>query len=317
MILVRFIARRLGGLAVTLLVASFVVYASVYLAPGSTENALFGAHPPPPETRERIRHYLGLDQPFPLRWGHWLGRVLYGDLGTSLITGQRVSDRIGHAIVITLALVGYTAIIVIVAGVGFGLLAALCPGVIDMLLAAITSVATALPAFVAASVAITVFAVQLGLFPTYGLEPGFGGAVHSLTLPAFSLATISFGLLARTTRAVAKQQLASEIVEAARARGIRMSTIVRNHVLRLSANTVVAVAGLQVAGLFAGAIVVENAFGLGGLGQLLLSSVQQKDFPVVQAIALLFVLAFVALNMLADVINAVLDPRLRARVMPG
>lgn len=310
-----FALRRLLGLVITLLVASFVVYASIYLAPGSAENVLFGSHPPSAATRLIVRHYLGLDQPFLLRWVHWLWSVLHGDLGTSLITNQSVAQRIAHPTTITLSLVGYTAVVALAAGLGLGLVSAIRPGVVDVVITAVTSVATALPAFVASSVAISLFAVKLGWFPSYGLQPGFSGAVESLTLPAFSLAAISFGLLSRTTRAVTRQQLASEVVETARARGISTPRILRSHVMRLSANTVVTVAGLQVAGLFAGAVVVENAFGLGGLGQLLISSVQQKDFPVVQAISLLFVLAFVVLNTLADVVNAILDPRLRIKAV--
>ena len=308
-----FALRRLIGLVITLLVASFVVYSSIYLAPGSAENVLFGSHPPSAAVRLQVRHYLGLDQPFLLRWLQWLWSVLRGDLGTSMITNQSVSQRIAHPMVITVELVGYTAVVALLAGIGLGLLSALRPGAVDVVITAVTSIATALPAFVASSVAISIFAVNLGWFPSYGLQPGFGGQLKSLTLPAFSLAAISFGLLARTTRAVTKAQLASEVVVTARARGIKTPRILRSHVLRLSANTVVTVAGLQVAGLFAAAVVVENAFGLGGLGQLLISSVQQKDFPVVQAISLLFVLAFVVLNTLADVLNGVLDPRLRSK----
>ncbi|WP_375503075.1 ABC transporter permease [uncultured Jatrophihabitans sp.] len=311
--MIGFLVKRLAGLVATLLIASFVVYASIYVAPGSPENVLFGSRPPPEATRRAVRHDLGLDQPFLTRWAHWLDNVLHGNFGTSLISQQSVSARIAHPTTITLALVGYSAVIVVVLGIGLGLLSALRPGVVDVAVTAFTSLATALPAFVASSVAISIFAVRFKIFPAYGLEPGLVGWIRSLTLPALCLATISLGLLARTTRAVAKEQLASDVVQTARARGISNVRIVRSHVLRLSANSVVTIAGLQVAGLFAAAVVVENAFGLGGLGQLLISSVQQKDFPVVQAISLLFVFAFVGLNTVADLVNAVLDPRLRSR----
>ncbi|MFD1539688.1 ABC transporter permease [Nonomuraea guangzhouensis] len=310
-----FLMKRLLGLLVTLLAASFAIYASVYLSPGSPESVLFGARNPPPEVRAAVREHLGLDEPFLTRYVRWLGQVLHGDLGTSLVSQQDVASRLAHPLVVTAALVGYASILIIVLGIGLGLLSALRPGPVDGVVNVLVSTATAVPAFVASSLTISVFAVGLGWFPAYGLTDEIGGWWRSLTLPALSLAIIASGLLARITRATAREQLASDHVQTAVARGLSTHRLVRSHVLRNSAGPVISVAGLQIASLFAGAVVVEQAFGLAGVGQLLITSVQQKDFPVVQAVCLLLVSAFVLLNLGADVLVARFDPRLHRTVI--
>src|SRR3954452_2128318 len=291
--MIGFVAKRLGGLLLTLFVASFAVYGAIYLTPGSPESVLFGNHPPPPEVRAEVRHYLGLDRPFFVRYGVWLGHVLHGDLGRSVISQQDVLDRISGPFTVTLALVGYAAVLIVLFGVGAGVVSALKPGAVDATLTGVVSLATAMPAFVTAALLTSFFAVRLGWFPVYGLNDGVGCWLHSLTLPAISLAVISSGLVARVTRTATREVLASDHVRTAEARGISSRRTIRSHVLRNAAGPVLSVTGLQIASLFAGAVVVEQAFGLNGLGGLLISSIEQKDFPVVQAIALVLVTAFV------------------------
>lgn len=312
--MLRFTLKRLAGLLVTLFASSFVIYSSVYLSPGSPEAVLFGNRAPTPEIRAAVRHHLGLDQPFTVRYFRWLGDVLQGDLGTSIVSQQKVTSLLGHPVAVTFALVAYAAVLIVIVGLGLGLLSALRPGPVDALISVGVSVATAIPAFVAAGVTVSVFAVGLGWFPSYGLDDGPAGWVRSLTLPAVSLAVIASGLLARIARAGAREQLASDHVQTAIARGLSRPRLIRSHVLRNSAGPVISVTGLQIAGLLAGAVVVEQAFGLGGVGQVLLGSVQQKDFAVVQAVCLLLVTAFVLVNLVADLLVAGLDPRVRRAV---
>ena len=312
--MLRFTLKRLAGLVVTLFVSSFVIYSSVYLSPGSPESVLFGSRTPSPQTRAAVREHLGLDQPFLTRYLRWLGEVLQGDLGTSVVSQQKVTSLLAHPLAVTSALVACATVLIVVAGVGLGLLSALRPGPVDALVNVGVSIATAIPAFVASGITVSVFAVGLGWFPSYGMGEGFGGWLRSLTLPAVSLAIIASGLLARITRAGAREQLASEHVQTAVARGLSWPRLIRSHVLRNTAGPVISVTGLQIAGLLAGAVVVEQAFGLGGIGQVLLGSVQQKDFAVVQAVCLLLVTAFVLVNLVADLLVARLDPRLRRAV---
>jgi peptide/nickel transport system permease protein len=312
--MLRFTLKRLAGLLVTLFAASFVIYSSVYVAPGSPESIIFGSRTPTPETRAAVRHYLGLDQPFLTRYLRWLGEVLQGNLGSSMVSQQKVSTLLAHPLAVTSALVVYATLLIVVGGVGLGLLAALRPGSVDALISLTVSVATAVPAFVASGATVSVFAVTLGWFPSYGLGDGFGGWLRSLTLPAISLAIIASGLLARVTRAGAREQLASEHAQTAIARGLSRPRMIRSHVLRNTAGPIISVTGLQIAGLLSGAVVVEQAFGLGGVGQVLINSVQQKDFAVVQAVCLLLVTAFVLINLVADLLVARMDPRLRRAV---
>ncbi|MEU0685412.1 ABC transporter permease [Streptomyces uncialis] len=308
----RFLAGRFAGLLITLTVSSFVVFAGLYLAPGSPESVLLGNSTPTPERRAAVREQYGLDDPFMVRYLHWLGDVLRGDLGTSFVGSQPVAARIDAVYGTTLSLVAVTAVLIAVLGLGLGLLAALRPGRTDDLVSAATATAAGIPAFVAASLGISVLAVRLGWFPAYGAGgPGFLATLHALVLPALSLALISSALLARVTRAAVRAELGKEYVETARARGVPTRRVIRAHVLPNAAPPLLTVGGLLVAALLAGTVVVENAFGLPGMGSLLIGSVNQKDFPTVQAVTLLMVTGFVLVNLLVDVAQQLLDPRLR------
>ena len=307
----RLLVRQLLSLAGVLLVASFVIYAGMYVAPGSAESVLFGGHAVDPAVRAAIRAKYHLDDPFLVQYWHWLANVLHGDFGTSLAYHQPVSDRISATAVTTLLLVTYAAVLIVVFGVLFGVIAALRPGKVDSSLMALTNVGVAVPTFVAAILLISVFSVDLGWFPVYGSGEGFLDRLHHLTLPAVALAFWAVALLARVTRSSMRDELRTEHVETARARGLSSGTVVRRHVFRNALVPIVTVAGLEVAGLISGTVVVEQAFGLNGLGQLLITSVSQKDLPTVQAVCLILVAAFVTVNALVDIVYTLLDPRLR------
>jgi peptide/nickel transport system permease protein len=175
-----------------------------------------------------------------------------------------------------------------------------------------TGIGYGIPSFVAAIVLITVFSVDLGWFPVFGAGGGLTDRLWHLTLPAVALALSWIAYVSQLTRASVREELHREHVDTARARGIPRRLIVRRHVLRNAMIPITIVAGLTVAGLIAGDVVVEQAFGISGLGALLDQSVAQKDFAVVQAISLILVAVFVVVNALVDVVNAALDPRVRA-----
>ncbi|GAA1932808.1 ABC transporter permease [Streptantibioticus ferralitis] len=308
----RLILHRLGGLLVTLLLSSMVIFGSLYLAPGSPENVLFGNRAPSAATRAAVRHQLHLDQPLPVRYWDWLTGALHGDLGRSMVTGQPVAERVGAGLTTTLLLVAMATVLIALLGLGLGTLAALRPGPVDAGVSVATSVSVTVPPFVASTVLISVFAVRLGWFPASGTEPGFLGSLHSLVLPACALALIACGFLARVTRDALREQLVREHVQTAEARGLARWPLLRRHVFRNALPPVITAMGLLTAGLLAGTLVVESAFAVPGIGQLTIQSVAQKDFPVVQAVALLLVAAFVICNAATDLIQALIDPRLRA-----
>ncbi|MFF5081823.1 ABC transporter permease [Actinoplanes sp. NPDC000266] len=312
--MIGFLARRLAGVLATLLVASFVIYGGLYLAPGDPAVLLAGGHQPNPRALAAIRAEYHLDEPFLAQYWRWLSGVLTGHLGDSLVLKEPVGALIGARLATTALLVAYASVLILFFGVSTGILAAVAGRAAGAAITVGTTVLMAAPAFVAAILLIWLFATRLTWFPVYGTGTGLAGRLHHLTLPAIALSAGFLAYVSRITRAEVRAELGSDHVEAARARGLRGWPVLRRHVLRNAAPPVVAVSGITVAGLFAGTAVAEQAFGVSGLGSLLVQSAARQDLVVVQVIALLLVAAFVVVNMLVDIVNALLDPRLlRAR----
>jgi len=305
----RFFLRRLAMLIVSLLVASFVIFAAIYLAPGNPLAALSGGRTIPPDSLRILEQRYHLDQPFFVQYWYWLGNALHGNLGISITLRENVSDLIASRISTTAGLVLYASILIIAFGVALGVVSGLRPGILDNTVLVITAVSASLPAFVAAIVLILVFAVQLQWFPSLGNGVGFFDQVRHLTLPAVALAVSSLAIVARVTRAAIREESRREHVQTAVSRGIPTAQLIRRHVLRNAAIPIATISGITVASLIALAAVVEVVFGLGGLGAYLVKSAQSKDLAVVQGISLLLVTAFVAVNVLVDFLYAVLDPR--------
>jgi peptide/nickel transport system permease protein len=305
----RFVLTRVAALVITLLVASFLIFAALYLAPGDPATLLAGGRATP-ALLEQIREQNHLNDPVWARYWDWLSGAVRGDLGDSFIYRQSVTSLLAPRAGTTIFLVIYAAIIILTVGITLGLSSAL-----RRRLGAVVTVGTAIgmatPAFVAAILLITVFAVNLGWFPVFGSGEGFVDRLWHLTLPAIALAFAWVAYVAQITKAAVREELTREHVETARSRGIPGPLIVRRHVLRNAMIPITTVAGLTVAGLIAGAVVVEQAFGLNGLGSFLVQAAGQKDFAVVQAIALLLVATFVVANAVVDLVNGLLDPRLR------
>ncbi|HJQ04722.1 MAG TPA: ABC transporter permease [Nocardioides sp.] len=305
----KFVAARLAGLLGTLFVASLVVFGALYAAPGSPLTYLTHGRTMSPDAIASLKSEYHLDEPVWQQYLHWLGGVAHGDFGSSIIYHQSVSSLIGGRAAITSLLVVLGAVIVLVLGLATGAFAGLRPGLVSRSTMAAATAVMAIPTFVGAVVAIIVFAVDLRWFPAFGAGVGFGDRLRHLVLPSVALALASVAFVARLAQTAIRQELAADHVQTAISRGLPRSVVVRRHVVRNAAMPVLTVAGLTIAGLIAGSVVVEQVFQLGGLGQFLISSVQQKDFPVVQAICLLYVAAFIVLNTLIDVAYTLLDPR--------
>lgn len=307
---VRFLARRLAMLAATLLVSSLVIFSALYLAPGNPIAVLSGGRSLPPDSVRILEARYHLNQPFLTQYWIWLTNALHGDLGISITLRTNVSDLIVQRAGTTAGLVLYSAVLIVVIGVGLGLLGGLRPGWLDTSVIVVTAVSAALPSFVAAIVLILVFSVSLGWFPSLGMGANLLDNIYHLTLPAVALASASFAIVARVTRASVREELAREHVQTAISRGIPYAQLVRRHVLRNASIPITTVTGITIASLIAGAAVVERAFGLNGLGAYLVSAAGSKDFAVVQGISLVLVTTFVVVNLVVDVLYAVLDPRI-------
>ncbi|MFI7009441.1 ABC transporter permease [Streptomyces sp. NPDC050145] len=307
--IVRFVALRVAGLLVTLFIASLVVFGALYAAPGSPLTYLTHGRTMSPEAIAAIKAEYHLDDSVAEQYLRWLGGVAHGDFGTSIIYNQPVSSLVGGRASATTLLVLMAAAIVLVLGLAIGTLAGLKPGWASRSAMAAATGVMAVPTFVGAVVLIVVFAVQLEWFPVFGSGGSGLDAVHHMVLPSFALALASVAFVARLAQTAVRAELSADHVQTAISRGLPRGAVVRRHVMRNAAMPVLTVAGLTIAGLIAGSVVVEQVFQLGGLGQFLVSSVQQKDFPVVQAICLMYVAAFIVLNTLIDIAYTLLDPR--------
>ncbi|GAB2830861.1 ABC transporter permease [Microbacterium insulae] len=313
MIAVRRVVGKLGGLLLTLFLASLLVFFSRFLVPGDPVNFLLRGRTPSPEAVAEVKALYGLDLPPWQQYLHWLGGVVQGDFGRSLQYRQDVAEVIGERLPVTLLLVVMSGAAIAVAGLAFGAIAALNRGRAgDRLVLIALTILGAIPSFVGSIVLIAVFSVQLGWFPSFGSGEGLIDTIYHLVLPATALAIVFTVLVAKVTRSAMVEQLDREHVEVATSRGLRRAVVVRRHVFRNALWPILTVSGILVAGLLVASSIVESAFGIAGIGSLLVQSVDRLDFPVVQAIVLLIVTAFVAVNAVIDILEPWIDPRTAA-----
>ena len=304
---------RLLRAIATLLVSSFVVFGMLYLTPGSPLGFLTGGKALPPAQLAQLEAQYHLNQPFFARYWDWLIDAVQGNFGQSIIYHQSVGSLIASRAGTTLFLAVYASILIVVFGIGLGILGAIRGGKIDSAIASVTTIGLATPSFVAAVLLVTIFAVGLGWFPVLGPGTGFLDRLRHMTLPAIALAIGNIAWVAQTTRVAIRGELAKEHVQTARSRGLPEGIVIRRHVVRNALIPITTVAGLSVATLVAYEAVIEQAFGLQGVGSYLIESVSDKDFPVVQAIALILVTIFIVTNMIVDALYVIIDPRLRGK----
>jgi peptide/nickel transport system permease protein len=306
----KFLVRRLVALLATLFVASFVIFASIHLAPGSPLTFLIGGRTLSSGAITALEHEYHLNEPLPVSYWQWLTGVFHGNLGTSIIYDQSVSSLITARLATTVFLVTYASIMILVGGIGLGTVAALRGDKVDAAINLATSIGLAIPSFVAAAILSSIFAVKAHWFPVFGPGSGFVDRLRHLTLPAICLALSTSAYVARITRTSIREEMSREHVDTARSRGIPESKVVWRHILRNAFIPIATVAGLTIASLIAATVVVETAFSLNGIGEYLATSIQQKDFPVVQAIILLLVTVFIVVNSVVDIVYALIDPRI-------
>ncbi|MEU6836628.1 MULTISPECIES: ABC transporter permease [Streptomyces] len=308
--LLRFAARRVAEMAATLLAASFVVFGAMYLAPGSPASFLLTGRSASPEAIAAINAQYHLDDPFAVRYLRWLGDMAQGDFGRSLTYRTDVSRLIADRLPTTLLLIAMALTVVVAVGLLLGRIAAVRGGATDTAVLISTAIAVGTPSFVAAVLLQGLFAVKLGWFPSSGAGDGFLDTLWHLTLPAVALALYLIGMLARVTRSAMLDALGAEHVTVARSRGVPERHVIRRHVLRNALGTVLTTGGLIVSTLLVCTILVETAFSIGGIGQLLELATSTKDFPTVQAISLIIVALFMTVNLVVDLLLPVVDPRI-------
>ncbi|MDP5226308.1 MULTISPECIES: ABC transporter permease [Arthrobacter] len=308
----RFVLGKLFSLLLTLFIASLAVFFSRFLVPGDPARFLLRGRSPKPEALVEITRQFGLDKPAWEQYLNWLGGILHGDWGRSLTYRQDVSDVLLNRLPTTLQLVALAAVFITLLGLLAGIIASLNKGFGDRFILVTLTAAGAVPPFVAAIALVALFAVQLGWFPSFGSGDGFLGRVWHLTLPALALGITYIAFVARVTRSSMNEQLVREHVEVAMSRGLTRSSVVVRHVLRNALGPILTVSGVMIAGLLVSSAIIEQTFGLTGIGQLLVQSIDRLDFGVVQAIVMVVVTAFVVVNTVVDLLQPLIDPRIAA-----
>jgi len=295
-----------------LLFVSFVTFGLVRLAPGDPVTIVLGGRRVDPATADALRQQFGLVGDPLSQYVAWLGRALQGDLGDSYRLRQDVVDLIGGRLPLTLELVGLAILITIVVAIPLGVIQAhRRDSGIDYAGSLLALIGLSSPVYFTAIVGVLVFAVWLGWLPAFGAGRGFLDQFYHLILPACALALGTIALTSRMTRSAMIEQLTSDYIEAARAKGLPERSILVKHALRNALIPVVTVTSLQVGFLLVGSVLVEATLGLGGLGSLITDAIQNRDYPVIQASVLLLAVAFILLNLLTDLLYAVIDPRIR------
>jgi peptide/nickel transport system permease protein len=307
------LGRLLAAVPVLSAVAVFV-FLLLSLVPGDPAVVIAGDLATP-EQVEAIRRSLALDRPLAERFVTWLGHMLTGDFGNSLFSGIAVSELIVQRIEPTLVLALMTIVIAVAVAVPLGLVSAYRPtGIVARLTMAGAVLGFSLPVFVVAFGLVYVFALGLGWFPVQSYVPlsqGLGGTLHSLTLPAVAVSFLYIALIARVTRAAVLEVLREDYVRTAHAKGLAARRILARHVLRNAAVPVITIIGIGFAALLGGVVVTETVFSIPGLGRLTADSILRRDYPVVQALILLFSTVYVVVNLAVDVAYVLVDPRIR------
>jgi peptide/nickel transport system permease protein len=305
--------RVLATLPVMAIVALFV-FSLLYIAPGDPAVVIAGDQASPADV-ERIRQSLGLDQPFVVQFGNWLGHILRGDLGTSIFTNLPVAAMIAQRVEPTLSLMALTLILTISVAVPLGVIAAWKAGsLVDRAIMAFAVFGFSLPVFVVGYVLAYVFALELEWLPVQGYTPlaqGFWPWLENLILPSIALGCVYIALIARTTRAAMLEVLQQDYIRTARAKGLGQGGILFVHALKNAAVPIVTVIGIGIALLIGGAVVTESVFAIPGLGRLTVDAILRRDYPVIQGIVLLFSFVYVLVNLMIDVTYTLVDPRIR------
>lgn len=311
-----YVLRRLGQLVVVVLVASVVLFAALHVLPGDPVRQMLGKQATA-EQVEAKRQELGLDRPLPSQYLDWLGGLPSGDLGTALGSGQPVADLVSAGLPVTLQLVALALAIALLVSIPIALISAARPGGwVDNALTAVSVVSTSVPTFVWGLTMVLVLSLSLKLLPSSGYtafseDPATW--LKSMIMPALALSAPSIGTLSRVARASLLEAMEEPYLQFARSKGLSVHRLYVVHALKSSSSAIVAVAGAEFAYILGDAVVVEWIFSLPGTGKLMIDAFNQRDFAIIQGVALVYTVLVVLAGLVADLLTAKLDPRVRLR----
>ena len=311
--ILKVIAQRIALGFLTLFTISLLITFGVELLPGDLAESILGQGATP-ETVKVFRTELGLDEPAHLRYLNWLGGIVTGDLGVSLASKREISELIGIRLANTIFLGGFAATIAVPLALFLGILAALFRNTLfDRAINTFTLTTISFPEFFVAYILILFFAIKLGWFPgisNISTDLSFGNKLYRTLLPATTLTLVVLAHMMRMTRATIINLLASPYIEMARLKGISPMKIILRHALPNALAPIVNVVAINLAYLVVGVVIVEVVFVYPGLGQLMVDSVSKRDIPVVQACSMIFASVYILLNLSADIISIVTNPRI-------
>lgn len=305
--------RILAAVPVVAFVMIFV-FSLLYITPGDPAAILAGDQATQEEIEE-IREELGLNRSFPVRFVEWSVGIMHGDFGKSIFTQLPVSEMMLQRVEPTLSLMVVTLVIAISVAVPLGVLAAWKHGsLLDRGIMLFAVLGFSVPVFVIGYLLAWFLALKLGWFPVQGYTPfaeGLWPWLHNLLLPATTLATFYIAIIARITRATMLEVLQQDYIRTARGKGVSEKTVLFVHALRNASVPIITVIGIGIALMISGAVVIESVFALPGLGRLTVDSILRRDYPVIQAIILVFSFVYVLINLLIDLSYTFVDPRIR------
>jgi peptide/nickel transport system permease protein len=308
-----YILRRVTATLVTLFLASIIIFAFIHVIPGDPIYVMLGDMATP-EQAEKLRHSLGLDQPIFLQYLQWAGRALTGDLGRSIFYQGPVLSAIADGAETSILLASITMVWVLLIGVPIGMISAMRHGTwLDQGLSGAAMLLASVPTFWVGLYLILIFAAWLGWLPSSGypsiFEEGGLSNLRYLLLPSLTLAAPNAALILRLTRASMLDVSREDYVRTARAKGLRPWPVVTRHIFRNALLAVVSAFGFTFAALLSEAVVTETVFALPGIGRLVVQSILNRDYPVIQGITLVVVVIYLVINLLVDISYRFLDPR--------
>ena len=310
--MLKVILRRLIQVIPTLFLVVTFTFAATRIIPGDPVAAMVGDQYDITKVEE-LKEELGLNDPIYVQYGRYLNEVLHGDFGDSFYFNMPALEMIKTRLPNTLLLSVTALVIAIIVGVGFGILSAQHQGtLLDHSLTLITLFGVSAPVFWVAIMMVLLFSVNLGWLPSFGMatmEEGLSSFIKHLILPCGCLSVIPMATFCRITRSSMIEALGSDSVRALRARGINEGSIVWKHALKNAMPPILTVVGMQFAGCFAGAVVTENVFSWPGMGSLISSAIDNRDYSLVQATVLVVAIAYVAINLVTDVLYMVINPK--------
>lgn len=312
--MLKYTLKRIGAMVPVMLIISVVVFLIIYLTPGDPASSMLGMEASADQI-ERVNDSLGLNEPLPQRYVEWMGGVLTGDLGDSYFMRQPVTQAIAEHFGPTLSLALLAQLIALLIALPCGVAAALKHGSrTDAVLRVVALLGVAIPGFLMALMLMWLFAVTLRVFPVAGYAPlseGWFSHLRYLALPAISLGCVQAALLMRMTRASVIEAMQLDCVKTARAKGVSEVRVVLAHALRNAALPILTSVGYSFGALITGAVVTEAIFNIPGLGQLVTSSIERRDYPVIQGVLLVIALLNSVINLAVDLAYGAFDPRAR------